>query len=500
MEGVTVAEILTLPALQGAQVVAGHAGLDRRVRGVNVMEVPDIADFVAPGELLLTTAYPVRDRPELLVDLLPVLHAKGLAGLAIKPLRYLARLPEGLADEADRLSFPLIVVADDTSFNHVIGAVLAVVLAEYGAEPARAEAIRERLTGVALSGGGLDEIARTLSGAVQQDVAILAPADEVLGRSRVGLTDEEAGSLPWHFQITVAGARRGRISVGGAAEPTLGQRRLIRQACFASAMHLAQAMAALDLDRRLRVLFLEEIVTGPAPDPEVIHLRSRLFGWDLAGSRAVAIARCRNDLADSDAAATVERAFGPRAITWTRGHEVLAIVPAAEATGDEQRLARWCDELLQRGAHDVTVALGEPVTSAEELRTSHASARSALRIGQLTGQRIVRQDTVAVERLLLELPADALAAFVAEQIGPLLDCDAREGGHLCSTLEVYLGVGNGAEAARRLFVHYNTLKHRLARISALLDTDLRDPRRRAALTLALAGRHLGSPVPARGRT
>ena len=96
--------------------------------------------------------------------------------------------------------------------------------------------------------------------------------------------------------------------------------------------------------------------------------------------------------------------------------------------------------------------------------------------------------------------ADALAAFVAEQIGPLLDCDAREGGHLCSTLEVYLGVGNGAEAARRLFVHYNTLKHRLARISALLDTDLRDARRRAALTLALAGRHLGSPVPARGRT
>ena len=47
------------------------------------------------------------------------------------------------------------------AFNDVISAVLAIVLADYGPEPGRAETIRERLTAVALTGGGLAEIART---------------------------------------------------------------------------------------------------------------------------------------------------------------------------------------------------------------------------------------------------------------------------------------------------------------------------------------------------
>ena len=42
MAVVTVREAMTLAALQGTYVVAGRAGLDRAVTGVNVMEVPDI--------------------------------------------------------------------------------------------------------------------------------------------------------------------------------------------------------------------------------------------------------------------------------------------------------------------------------------------------------------------------------------------------------------------------------------------------------------------------
>ncbi|MCW2633634.1 MAG: hypothetical protein JWQ99_1, partial [Blastococcus sp.] len=66
----------------------------------------------------------------------------------------------------------------------------------------------------------------------------------------------------------------------------------------------------------------------------------------------------------------------------------------------------------------------------------------------------------------------------------------ESGGDLCGTLAAYLGVGNGAEAARRLFVHYNTVKHRLARIVDLTGEDLHDPRTRLRLALALEARAL----------
>ncbi|TMC61178.1 MAG: PucR family transcriptional regulator, partial [Chloroflexi bacterium] len=100
-----------------ARLVAGAGGLDRLVRSVNVMEVPDILDWVQPDELLLTTAYPLRDDRVALDQLVPRLADRGLAGMAIKPTRYIGSIPPIMADEAERLGFPLIELPPPASFN-----------------------------------------------------------------------------------------------------------------------------------------------------------------------------------------------------------------------------------------------------------------------------------------------------------------------------------------------------------------------------------------------
>lgn len=55
---VTVRDALRMEPLCRARLVAGEDGLDREITSVNVMEVPDIVNWVKPGALLLTTAYP----------------------------------------------------------------------------------------------------------------------------------------------------------------------------------------------------------------------------------------------------------------------------------------------------------------------------------------------------------------------------------------------------------------------------------------------------------
>jgi purine catabolism regulator len=500
---VTVREVMTLAPLNGAYVLAGEDGLDRVVSGANVMEVPDIESYVEEGELLLTTGYPVHERPERLVEMLPALAARGLAALAIKPLRYLERLPDRLVSEADRLRFPVLVLPDRTSFNEVIGAVLAVVLAEYGADPGGAEVIRERLTGVALTGGGLEEIARTLAVTLDREVTIVDQEDVVLGQGtpRNRPDDDSADgrepAKPWTFSITVAGAQRGRILVGGAGEPTLGQRRLVRQSCFAAGMHIAQAMASLELDRRLRVLFLEELVTGPSIDEPMLRQRSRLFGWDLTGEHAVLLARCSAELSDAEITGAAQRALPAGSLVWSRGQEVVAVVPVEDRRPDRGRSParqaledRWRQALLELGPDRVVVAVGSTAQGPQDLAASHTSAREALRIARSTGRDVVRNDELMLERLLLAVPTVLLQEFVQREIGSLMAHDAEVGGDLCATLAAYLGVGNGAEAARRLFVHYNTVKHRLSRIADLTGADLHDPRARLRLALALEVRTL----------
>ncbi|MEQ1735089.1 MAG: PucR family transcriptional regulator ligand-binding domain-containing protein [Rhodoglobus sp.] len=494
MSTITVREVLTLPVLRGTFVVAGHGGLERAVTGVNVMEVPDIESFVKGGELLLTTAYPLREHPEDLGGLVRTLARLGLAGLAVKTGRSLEKLPDEALAIANELDFPVMLVAEHTSFNEVIGAVLAVVLTEYGAEPAGAEAIRERLTGVALAGGGLVEIARTLAGALGRHVGILDPDGELLGAGGDGSADAqpEQGET-WSFPITVGGTERGRIVMRGEHEPTLGQRRLIRQACFAAGMHIAQAVASLELDRQMRVLFLEELLAGRPIDESLVRERSRLFGWDFGSDHVVVIARMRHELPDAAVARAAEAGLERGAVAWARGPEAVAIVPAASIPADATPwnvTEHWGETLTRLGGGLVSVATGSIAESMSHLAASHTAARAALAIAQATGRSNVRYDLLALERVILAVPEDLLGELVEQELGPLIAADAATGSELCATLEMFLGTGNAADAARRLFIHYNTMKHRMARITDLIGVDLHDPRARLKLAFALQVRKL----------
>ena len=62
--GLVVAEILKLPILADARVLAGEKGLDREVSQVTVGEVPDIGDWLTGNELVLSTFFAVETTPK----------------------------------------------------------------------------------------------------------------------------------------------------------------------------------------------------------------------------------------------------------------------------------------------------------------------------------------------------------------------------------------------------------------------------------------------------
>jgi PucR family transcriptional regulator, purine catabolism regulatory protein len=500
-----VGELLTLPVLRGARVIAGHRGLDREVTNVNVMEVPDIEAYVHPGEVLLTTLYPLRDDLAAVADLVRRLHTAALSALVVRLGRYVDHIPAAAVEAADELGFPIIVVNTHIAFNDVISAVLAIVLADYGPEPGRAETIRERLTAVALTGGGLAEIARTLAGALDRHVTVVDAGGATLGTGRPP-TEPAGAPVPaadtsWAFPITVAGTERGRLLVDGDTEPTLGQRRLIRQACFAAGMHIAQALASIELDRRMRVLLLEEAVTGNSLDHGQLPERSRLFGMDFTEPHAIVLARAAREFADADVARVAVAALPAGSLAWSRGVEAVAIVPT---TGVGQigelanRVHRWRASLAVVARCDVHAAIGTVAGDADGLAASHRSARESLAIGEVTARPLVRHDELLLERILLSVNPTRLTELVSAEIGPLIEADQTGSGALCQTLETFLGIGNAAAVARALYLHYNTMKHRMARIVELLDVDLHDPRTRLSLLVALAARTLTSGAGPRG--
>jgi purine catabolism regulator len=106
--------------LKRAKILAGARGLDCIIRSVNVMEVPEIVEWVHSGELLVTTMYPLRDDAAAIDTLVPRLPEKGFAGLAVTPPGYMAVSPSSMLEAADALGFPPIEPPEKVSFIDII--------------------------------------------------------------------------------------------------------------------------------------------------------------------------------------------------------------------------------------------------------------------------------------------------------------------------------------------------------------------------------------------
>lgn len=518
IDSVALSELLSVPTLARARVVGGHDGLRRPVRGVNVMEVPDILDWVKPDELLLTTAYPLRDDPVALDALIPRLAERGLAGIALKPGRYIKAIPPSMIEAADLHAFPLIELPPEASFNEIINSVLTVILDVQAARLQRSAAIHDRFTSIALSGGGLRQIAEALAELVGRPVAIVDAQDVVQwrtsdqapgGESGVpdGSTDgHRAGAIVQPIQV---GAERYGAILVADDEAGLGPDRLeaIEYAATVAALRQVQTRAVAEADRRFQAVCLEELITGHVADRTVLMERAAAFAWDLTASRAVLLAEVeaiagrpfsalagtpeegalRHRLAEAARAS-----LGPGSIIWERSREIAALVSAGPSELREIGAALQAEASRHVPGIVVSVGVGRTALDPLDLHRSFGEARRALSIGRWAHGpgKVTAFDHLGLDRILVAVPDSEAEAFCADVLGPLEAYDASRGTTLVATLETYLATRNAALAARRLYVHYNTLKNRLAKIEEIVGPYLEDPDRCLSLALALRMRRL----------
>jgi PucR family transcriptional regulator, purine catabolism regulatory protein len=522
IDSIALGDLLTIPPLAHARVVGGHEGLRRPVRGVNVMEVPDILDWVKPDELLLTTAYPLRDDPVALDALIPRLAERGLAGIALKPGRYIKAIPVSMIEAADEHAFALIELPPEASFNEIINSVLTVILDVQAARLQRSAAIHDRFTSIALSGGGLRQIAEALAELVGREVAIVDAQDIVQWRTSDGAPGGEsgapAGSTEGHGvghaggaivqTIQVGAERYGAILVAGD-EAALGPDRLeaIEYAATVAALRQVQTRAVAEADRRFQAVCLEELITGHVVDRTVLMERAAAFAWDLTSPRAVLLAdveaiagrpfsalagtpeegALRHQLAESARAS-----LGAGAIIWERSREIGALVSAGPTGLPEIGAALQTEASRHLPGIVVSVGIGRAALDPLDLHRSFAEARRALSIGRWARGpgEVTAFDHLGLDRLLVAIPDADAEAFSTDVLGPLEAYDAGRGTSLVTTLETFLATRNAALAARQLYLHYNTLKNRLAKIEEIIGPYLDDPDRCLSLALALRLRRL----------
>ena len=311
----TVREMLGMPALKGAELVAGADGLNRVITSVNFMEVPDIAKYIKQNELLLTTTYPIKDDKAAQRNLVRVLADAGVAALAIKPVFYGNTVPEEMLEAAEELGFPLIKLPETASFNEIINPVLEEVLNQHVSALRRSEATHRALTDLVLAGGGLQEIARMLANIQGRHISIhsenwsrVALAYPDVSSPREGAATHEdieqaALELRQRMEAPAAdvlemewdGAMRLRVHPVTVARETFahivvwdcqsGSDELdiaaLEQGATVVALEMTKLRAVATVEQRFRSYFIEDIIQGRIESRHDAISRGASYGWDL---------------------------------------------------------------------------------------------------------------------------------------------------------------------------------------------------------------------------
>jgi len=164
--------MILLKDLLGSKVLAGEEGLNQRITQINVMEVPDIVDWVHGGEFLLTTAFSIKDDISILKKLIPKLKKKGVVGIGIKMKRYIEKLPDDIINIANKYKFPIIEIPYKVSYTDIMMPVLTEIISKQTSVLMKIEEIHNELIRVMLRGGSFKEILEGIFGTIGNTVAI----------------------------------------------------------------------------------------------------------------------------------------------------------------------------------------------------------------------------------------------------------------------------------------------------------------------------------------
>lgn len=531
--GLSVSEVLELPALAGATVLAGAGGLARLVSRVNVMEVPDVLPWTNPDQLLLTTGYPLRQTGDL-GSFVADLHARGLAALGIKLNRYLDELPAEALRRADELDFPLIGLPDGIGFDEILNQVLSRVLNRRAGDLARNEQVVGDLVDIVISGGDLSTVcaglvtalasaavvttmdgrvlASAVADGVELDTVLGLPAFDRTGRLRVEdeptgiIVSDQPGFQRLLVPVLVRGRHEGRLLVvHDTLLPTHVP--MVEWAAAAAALVLTKQQAVAAVENKYRADFLRDALVGRAGPPERVVGHAHSLGWHL--DRPVVVVVATVDQSATPLDAMEERSLQERfSRAWSQAvheadpeapvagyaQEVVAVIGIAADTPTESlertvgRFARSVRGDGGGGRRSFTTGISRPITTIGDLPRAYAEATESVVVGRrLHGNGSVTPfGSLGVFRLLSQVDPDELRNFALETLGPLASTDLPDAEDLRQTLSVLLEHNmNVAETSRALHFHYNTLRYRITKLEQILGPFTTDSHRRFSLALAL---------------
>ncbi len=515
-------DALAMPALSRLRVVAGRRGLERPVRWVHVVDIPDVRSWVRPGHLLLTTGYAwpraEREQRALIEDL----YARDLAGVGLAVPQFFAQFPPAAVARAEELGFPLIEIPWEIPFATITETISRAILTEQTTLLERSEAIHRALTRAALELDSLDAIVRRIAVTLERPSAFFdttgqlvafhpdarsgGPGDASQSPKRAGLAAGPAADVVrevvhqahcpvqvsvdgcmWLMEPVRLGQRPlGALALAGAGQPfTDLDMRAVEQAATVVALHFSYQQRVDLVQARLRFGIVDSLLEGRwVMSPSALE-RARLLGFDPEATYLVAVFHLRKETVPLDGeeafmrrervAGELRRRMSERGTPPLLTLNLNRIVVLLPESMDPRSFWSLFDP------EDVAVGVSDPCCGVRAIPEGFRQAEQALQWNGYRGYCDYRETLLP---RVLAGDAAARTAYVRRMLGPLLDTDSGE--RLLATLAALARHEfSHKRTAEVLHVHPNTLRYRMTQLENCLGVDFSDPDVRFKLRLAV---------------
>ncbi len=537
----TVRQAIELPVFSPARLVAGKLGLDNPIHWVHIVDIPEAHyEWKRRGVLLLTAGFGLRDDNDRQAALIPKLVEQGFAGLVLCVGYYFDETPAEIKQAADSLNFPIIETPPDLLFIEITEAILERIVNRQFALLQQSNRISAQLTELVLQGANLDELAARLADLLQRSITIEDPAFRILASAQHGAVDEarqrslvNGRTTPEVAQYLLnAGIytqlleRMVPLRVPPIPELQMNMERFVAPIIVDREIHgyiwilagdhplteldeLAishgATVAALILFKDLAVRQAEETLRGD-------FMERLLRGENESGAFSEQAVKLNyhpeqpHQVFLIDAPLTIggdtglfQQSVGQwlqaqelvPLMTWRDEQLVVVLENDADETGEQ--IASDLAQKLSHPAQQVLIGVGKAYQSLEDnagcVRRSFEEAREALHIALAMGQNegVITFNDLGLLYWLYHVPPEKWAGnLYLKHVHTLVAYDERRNTKLVRTLEMYLDHGGSlVDTAQALFIHRNTLLHRLERIEKLCAVDLHDPLQRLNMHTAV---------------
>jgi purine catabolism regulator len=510
----TVKHILGMQELAGVTLIAGESGLANLVRSVNVMEAPDIAQWLRGGEFLISSGYLFRDNAGDFEGFIKNIHAAGASALGFKD-RFLREFPPGAKDLANRIGLPILGLPRELPYSDIIR---IIIMKTDEVENVRfSESVLRSFSEVLTEGGGVAGVIRNLAFLLKCGVCFLgetarhcshfsekAFADECLSADGKALLEKYA-----HERLLLSHRSYGYFVFENGPQDAMW-RVILEHAKVAMLLALQKEIATRQVEARYRNEFAQDLITGNIRHQEEVINKARSFGWNLTGKLRVVVFDIDNYKArfdqplpkgsDLDMEESRERIyticknemqFVFQNLPYLTMSDFIAFIVNTDKCQNFRIKLEQCRQTVQEKTHacsgfTISVGVGNEKHNFFSLRESYDEARRAIEMMRPSagnGGFHLWDEMGVLTVLALVSSSEEARKFSLSRLGKLMKDES-----LLHTLKVLVKQNwNFKAAARHLNIHYNTIHYRYERICELtgLDLSIGEKRLEAAVALKL---------------